>query len=339
MVPVTVAAAPSFQDVQLSHSSSVAPAVITSLAHPVIPSTSAPYHGSMAVPMDDTLLHQRMPSELFPSVLPPHPSPYYPHHTWMGPTYHPPYPPTPWSSAYIRAYQPRHPLPLQLPPGPLPQAPLPQTVRPPHRVSMPPGIPPAKTFVVETVAEPSSFQPLGKEEAAGPSRPFVVESIPEPELEGTRLLTAGAEGRVGSVLASMGKCQLPEEDESLVTCEDRLPASPPEADVGHAPQKEALPFNPKDLQVMDGALGVMMYSMLQVLKNPRMNQLVSELERRYSGSAARSSDRQSPETDHSTSRPLLQVCVHACVCACVCMRVCVCVCVHATYVTGSSHPL
>ena len=333
-MPAVVAAPPPFApDLQPSHSASVTPAVVTTLAPGIVPSTSAPSHAMTAPPRDDSMLHQRMPSDQFQSALPPtHPSPYYPHHTWMGPAYHNPYPPNPWTS-YMGAYQTQHTLPVQLPPVPLPQAPPSQPVRLPHRGSLPIGQPSAKTFVVETVSEPGSLQPSAKEEVTGQRRPFVVESIPEWELEGSRL-AAGVESRVDPPsLASLDECQVVDDSELQATCEDKSLVTTSEAEVGQVRRKHGLPFDPKDLdlQVMDGALGMMMYSMLQVLKNPRMAQLMNELERRYSGnSASHSSGRQSPKTDQtsiSSSPQYLQVCACVCVRACVRVRACVCVCV------------
>ena len=184
------------------------------------------------------------------------------------------------------------------------------------------------------MSEPGSLQPSAKEEVTGQRRPFVVESIPEWELEGSRL-AAGVESRVDPPsLASLDECQVVDDSELQATCEDKSLVTTSEAEVGQVRRKHGLPFDPKDLdlQVMDGALGMMMYSMLQVLKNPRMAQLMNELERRYSGNSApsHSSGRQSPKTDQtsiSSSPQYLQVC--ACVCVRACVRVCVCVCVCA----------
>ena len=170
------------------------------------------------------------------------------------------------------------------------------------------------------MSEPSSLQSSAKEEVTGLRRPFVVESIPEWELEGSRL-AAGVEGRMDPPsLASLDEGQVVDDGDLQATREDKSLVGTTEAEVGQVPQKQGLPFDPKE---MDGALGAMMYSMLQVLKNPRMAQLVNELERRYSGNTAssHSSGRQSPTTDQSIPSPPQYLQVRVCVCACV--RVCV----------------
>jgi hypothetical protein len=64
---------------------------------------------------------------------------------------------------------------------------------------------------------------------------------------------------------------------------------PSDLPVSSSETSSAFPVHPNDLQKVDGAIGMMLYSMIQVLKNPKMSELVSELEKKYGSPSADSS--------------------------------------------------
>ena len=142
---------------------------------------------------------------------------------------------------------------------------------------------------------------------------FTVESVPEePSSEDVVVRTAFT---VDSVSDNASDSELEErtakpsdisqqQDSELVSPVQSLSVRPSSCDDTIAKleqvdndNKDGSLFSAKDLKVVDGAFGIMLYSMIQMLKNPKVEGLVEQLEKKY----GRSSPPKSTTSDQTRS--------------------------------------
>ena len=126
---------------------------------------------------------------------------------------------------------------------------------------------PRKTFVIENVVD-SEESPVTDSQSAlsDGRRSFVVETVSESGLSSYDVSPDNS----ANFELSRHAASLPS---TSLERPSQLPVSSSTA--------ETFAVKPEDLQKVDGAIGMMLYSMIQVLKNPKMATLVNELERKY----------------------------------------------------------